>query len=91
MKKLGIFDLEIGKEYFLFSKQFNVSNRVKFLGFDREVNPSFFKATGDIVRGIGYFEYSHRLNNDRMAIHEFELEMGFEELTETHQKGTLVS
>ena len=90
MDGLKLSELEIGKEYFLFSRQYSASNRVKYLGSDKEVYPTFFKET-EGVRGIGYFEYNNRMNHEQFAIHEFELGLGFSEITTTHQKGVLIS
>lgn len=80
MDGLKLSELEVGKEYFLFDKQFNGSNRVLFLGLDNRSHPPH-----------GHFEYNNRMNREQITIHEFELGFGFSEITTEHQKGVLIS
>lgn len=80
MDGLKLTELEIGKEYFLYDVRYNATNRVLFLGLSDIGKPA-----------PGLFEYNGRLNREQFTIHEFELGLGFSEITSTHQKGRLVS
>lgn len=78
--------LETGKEYFLYSEQFKVTNRVIFSGMRKYTNAK------KQVTTIYEFFFSRRTKGSPIfSVHEFEFELGHQILSEKHLFGKLVS